>query len=221
MGKNRDRLTEVVSEINQNYNQGIPFPTNKLAKVAGTSGKYTAVIKSNLIRLGIADIVRYKDGEYWLPIKAFVNHSEEELEKIVSEMRSNQEKEKQVESDALRKAIRKEYLNSRKILFTIPKVRCVCGTEIDLGPTYITGSDSSKKLLINSFLGSVDCPKCKLQVYFGVFNTQNPKYIQDKIFLEAYSKLGFSFKESIPEETNNYFSKLWGNLGESSKFKFK
>jgi len=218
----QNTVDKAVTVINKFNDKKCLINTSKLAIEAGISGKRLKELKRRLVEFSIADFIKFKDAEFWFPVREFSSKGRDVLEQQVAVMYFNEQKEKDKETRELKQAIRKEFLKSRQFSFAEPIVKCDCGKELSRLICYETGSITCKKMGVDSFAGSIHCPKCNKQIYFGfLYQGYGKDLIQDGILLEAHEKLGVNLRESIPLKINDFFTNIWNASGKNGGFKFK
>ena len=113
----------------------------------------------------------------------------------------------------------------RSVVYSEPSVLCDCGTKVSIGahPLYAVGdSQFVSQPGLSAVAGSADCPKCKKQIVFGLYQLHFGKdLLHDRVLLQAIRDFGIEPSAAFQKEgINKYFSQVWreltGNKGDYS-----
>lgn len=215
-----DRAVQVIEKF---YSENKLLSSHKLAQETGTNGETFLGLKNYLQQYNIAGFLHINGTEVWYPARVLAADREKLFR--LTEIRIQEEKnENRKQFLELQEKKKKEFIQSRRIKLIEPIIKCDCGQVIGLGKSTIWFQGSSAfNFEVDSMLGSVSCPKCSTQIFWGCLQPKysKTKYSQDEIYKKG-KELGCSDASLLPanSELNKYFSKIFKDVGGKQDFVF-
>ena len=207
---------KAVKTINDFEKKGKLLTTRVISEEAGVGGKYLQELKDKLRSYSVADFVNYRGAEYWFTTRRLTELDREKLLQWIENTVVAEQREQTVKDHKAKEKLKQEFLSERKMHVAKPMVKCKCGTELDATSYFQHGSIYFSKVGTDSLAGSVTCPKCSIQVFYGVIDYQLTDKFPDTTLQEALA-LGFSKEELLPnKELNRLFTDI--NRGETFVF---